>query len=52
MRRIERTGALDRALAYARRRVDEGIEGLNALPRGLGREALAVLGRYLVDRAV
>lgn len=48
---IRASGALDAALAEARRRVDRAVDGLGALPPSPYRDALAVLGRYLVDRA-
>lgn len=47
---VRRSGALDAALAEARGRVDEAVEGLGALPAGPHRDALAVLGRHLVER--
>lgn len=51
MARVEATGALDRALAWARGRVDAAISDLDALPATPHREALRVLGRFLVERA-
>jgi octaprenyl-diphosphate synthase len=51
MARIEGTGALAAALDEARRRVDAGIQALAGLPDEVGRDALTVLGRYLVERA-
>lgn len=47
---IRGSGALDEALAYANRRVDAALAGLDALPPSLHRDALSVLGRYLVER--
>ena len=52
MGRIEKTGALDHALAMAKRRVDESSKALLSLPSSEGREALAVLGHYLVERVL
>jgi octaprenyl-diphosphate synthase len=49
--RVESSGALDRALAWARVKVERGVEALDVLPESPHREALAVLGRYLVARA-
>lgn len=49
--RVRATGALDRALAWARGRVDASIAELDALPATDARAALRVLGRYLVERA-
>jgi octaprenyl-diphosphate synthase len=49
--RVEATGALDASLADARALVDDGLDALAALPEGPGRDALAALGRYLVERA-
>jgi octaprenyl-diphosphate synthase len=43
-------GALELALDEARRRVDAAIGALDALPPSLHRDALVVLGRYLVER--
>jgi octaprenyl-diphosphate synthase len=48
--RIQATGALDDALETARGLVNESTAQLEALPGGEGRDALAVLGRYLVER--
>lgn len=47
---VRATGALDAALADAHDLVDEAVAGLDALPEGPARDALVVLGRYLVDR--
>ena len=49
--RVEATGALDRALAWARAEVDRAIGALDVIPAGPHRDALGVLGRYLVTRA-
>lgn len=49
--RIRASGALEAALDEARARVEEALVGLEALPPSEGRDALAVLGRYLVERA-
>jgi octaprenyl-diphosphate synthase len=51
VRRVRATGAPDDTLRIARRYVDEAIDALVALPDGPGRDALAVLGRYLVERS-
>lgn len=48
--RIVASGAPRAALADARRFADEAIRALDALPPGPGRDALATLGRYLVER--
>jgi len=48
---IRASGALDAALADARARVEGAIALLDVLPPGPARDALVVLGRYLVDRA-
>lgn len=48
--RIVESGAPRAALADARRFADEAIRALGALPPGPGREALAALGLYLVER--
>lgn len=47
---VRACGALDAALAEARRRVDAAVADLDGLPPGPYRDALAVLGRYLVER--
>lgn len=47
---ITRCGATEAALGDAHRFVDEALDALDALPAGPGRDALAVLGRYLVAR--
>lgn len=49
---VRGTGALDRAQAEARRRVEAALAELDVLPPSAWREALGVLGRYLVDRSV
>lgn len=48
--RIRETDALDLALAEARSRVADAVGALDRVPPGVGREALAVLAAYLVDR--
>lgn len=48
--RIRGSGALDRATLEAKSIVQRGIEALDVLPAGIGRDALAVLGRHLVER--
>jgi octaprenyl-diphosphate synthase len=47
---VRRSGALEAALDEARRRVDEAVGALDALPSSQHRDALVVLGRYLVER--
>jgi octaprenyl-diphosphate synthase len=47
---VRDSGALALALDEARRRVDEAIGALDVLPPSASRDALGVLGRYLVDR--
>jgi len=49
--RVRQTGALDRSLAWARGRVDAALTELDTLPDNTARDALRVLGRYLVERA-
>jgi octaprenyl-diphosphate synthase len=49
--RIRGTGALDDALADARRRVEDSITALDVLPDSEWKDALAVLGRHLAERA-
>lgn len=49
---VRGSGALQDALADARRFLDDGFEALRELPDNEGREALEVLGRYLVERAL
>ncbi len=51
MERVRASRALDVALADAHRHVDGALGALDALPAGPGREALRVLGTYLVERA-
>ena len=50
MAEIENCGALDDALDVARRYVDRGIGALAVLPDSDARQALEVLGRFLVER--
>jgi len=50
MERIRATGALDDARAEATRRADRAVRALGVLPATEGREALALLARYLVER--
>lgn len=50
MDRVRATGALQRSLDEAMGWVDAGIRALDALPDTEARRALAVLGRYLVER--
>lgn len=47
---VRATGALAAALADARSLVDEALQALDAIPSGPGRDALAALGRHLVER--
>lgn len=49
---VRASGALSAALDEARGRVEAAILGLDALAPGPHRDALAVLGRYLVERTV
>ncbi len=49
---VRGTGALARAQAEARSRVEAALGDLDVLPPSVHRDALAVLGRYLVDRSV
>lgn len=49
--RVRATGALDRSLAWARGRVSAGLDELHGLESSPAREALRVLGGYLVERA-
>lgn len=49
--RVTATGGLERALEWARARVEAGIRELDVLQPTVGREALTVVGRYLVERA-
>lgn len=48
--RVRQTGGLERTLAVAHGFVDDALSALEVLPQGTGREALTVLGRYLVER--
>ncbi len=48
--RIVATGAVEKSLADARAWVDHGLAALDALPQTDARDALVVLGRYLVER--
>lgn len=48
---IRASGALDDALAEARRRVAASVDALSILPDSTWKEALAVLGWHLVERA-
>jgi octaprenyl-diphosphate synthase len=48
---ITESGALEAAMAEARERVDRALASLEGLPPGADRDALATLGRYLVERA-
>jgi octaprenyl-diphosphate synthase len=48
---VRSCGALDDALGEARQRVDHAIRLLSALPASPSVDALAVLGRHLVERA-
>jgi octaprenyl-diphosphate synthase len=47
---VRACGALDDALAEARRRVGEAVEALDVLAPSVAREALVVLGWHLVER--
>lgn len=50
VRRVESTGATETSLEHARALVLEGIDCLGELPASEGRDALEVLGAYLVER--
>jgi len=50
VQQVVATGALDSTLAVARGFVAEALEALDGLPDNVGREALGVLGTYLVER--
>ena len=50
MDRVRAAGGLERAMDDAHGWVDAGIEALSVLPDGQHVSALAVLGRYLVER--
>jgi octaprenyl-diphosphate synthase len=47
---VRDSGALDATLSIARGFVDEALDALEGVPEGIGRDALAVLGTYLVER--
>lgn len=49
--RVHSTGALDTTLAIARGYVRDALSALDVLPDGVGRDALAALGTYLVERS-
>lgn len=51
MATVRGTGALEDALAEARRRVEVSVQALDALPPSVYRDALALLGRHLAERA-
>jgi octaprenyl-diphosphate synthase len=51
MATVRTTGALDRALEDARRRVEASVAALEALPPSRYRDALVLLGRHLAERA-
>ncbi len=51
MQRVEECGALQASLNEARSLADEAIAALQPLPDSDARRALAVLGRFLVERA-
>lgn len=51
IQRVRATGALDRALSWAHAEVDRAVQALRVLPDTPYRQALEVLGRYLVARA-
>lgn len=48
--RVHASGALDATLTLARSYVHDALAGLDVLPDGIGRDALAALGTYLVER--
>jgi octaprenyl-diphosphate synthase len=48
--KVRDTGALDHTLTIARSFVADALDALDTLPDNVGREALRVLGRYLVER--
>jgi len=50
VRRVEATGATETSLDYARSLVLEAVDCLGELPPSKGRQALEVLGAYLVER--
>ncbi|MBX5467352.1 MAG: polyprenyl synthetase family protein [Firmicutes bacterium] len=47
---LEASGALDEALAYARREAGQAVEALASVPAGPAREALVALARFVVER--
>ena len=49
--RIRRSGALDASLADARVHLNNALSALRVLPSSADRDALEVLGHYLVERA-
>ncbi len=51
MATVRGTGALEDALAEARRRVEVSVQALEVLPPSVYRDALALLGRHLAERA-
>lgn len=51
MATVRGTGALDDALAEARRRVEVSVQALDVLPPSVYRDALVLLGRHLAQRA-
>jgi octaprenyl-diphosphate synthase len=48
---VRGSGALEDALAEARRRVEVSVQALDVLPPSIYREALVRLGRHLAERA-
>lgn len=51
MSEVRASGALEESLEVARGFVDRGLAALRTLPRNQGRDALEVLGTYLVERS-
>jgi len=51
MTEVRSTGALDESLRVAREFVERGLVALRRLPANEGRDALEVLGAYLVERS-
>ena len=51
MATVRGTGALEDALAEARRRVEVSVQALDVLPSSVYRDALVLLGRHLAERA-
>ena len=49
---VRESGALDKALAYARDLVGEGIDQLSPLPETPYKQALIDLATYLAERAL